>query len=283
MLAASSCRSTPASSAPRMPMAMPRPAQAISTRAATAPTIPMARCSTAITRARCSAASAMTWPTISTSMSRATAAESYSFGWYFPQKIQPGTNQADIFYKNNPFLTAAEQTALGNNGTNPTQLGATQAANTFQLGEFLVGNGQTEINATGSVNRVLSMRTGLDGTIMDGRFNWDLFYQPWREPPGGRSDQQPEPPEHVCGGRRGADALGHGGLLCRHPSGDGCAIRQLRAVQSFRPHFGEPVGVQIRLPDHGFPRNQHPGQCGWRHLGQGPGRLGRSDHRGPVG
>ena len=105
-----------------------------------------------------------------------TASESYSFGWYFPQKIQPGANQADIFYKNNPFLTAAEQTALGNNGTNPTQLGATQASNTFQLGEFLVGNGQTEINATGSVNRVLSMRTGLDGSFMNGRFAWDLFY-----------------------------------------------------------------------------------------------------------
>jgi outer membrane receptor protein involved in Fe transport len=105
-----------------------------------------------------------------------TASEAYSFGWYFPQKIQPGTNQADIFYKNNPFLTAAEQTQLGNNGTNPTQLGSTQAANTFELGEFLVGNGQTEINATGSVNRVLSMRTGLEGTVMNGRFNWDLFY-----------------------------------------------------------------------------------------------------------
>jgi iron complex outermembrane receptor protein len=105
-----------------------------------------------------------------------TAAESYSFGWYFPQKIQPGTNQAAIFYKNNPFLTAAEQTALGNNGTNPTQLGTTQAANTFQLGEFLVGNGQTEINATGSVNRVLSVQTGFDGTLMNGRFNWNLFY-----------------------------------------------------------------------------------------------------------
>jgi outer membrane receptor protein involved in Fe transport len=105
-----------------------------------------------------------------------TASEAFSFGWYFPQKIQPGANQADIFYKNNPFLTAAEQAQLGNNGTNPTQLGATQAGNTFQLGEFLVGNGQTEINATGSVNRVLSMRTGFDGTFMNGRFNWDLFY-----------------------------------------------------------------------------------------------------------
>jgi iron complex outermembrane receptor protein len=105
------------------------------------------------------------------------ASEAYSFGWYFPQKIQPGINQADIFYKNNPFLTAAEQTQLGNNGTNPTQLSATvQAGNTFQLGEFLVGNGQTEINATGSVNRVLSVQTGFDGTIMNGRFNWNLFY-----------------------------------------------------------------------------------------------------------
>jgi outer membrane receptor protein involved in Fe transport len=105
-----------------------------------------------------------------------TASEAYSFGWYFPQKIQPGTNQADIFYKNNPFLSAAVQTQLGNNGTNPTQLGTAQAGNTFQLGEFLVGNGQTEINATGSVNRLLSVQTGLDGTLMNGRFTWNLFY-----------------------------------------------------------------------------------------------------------
>ncbi|HET7084719.1 MAG TPA: TonB-dependent receptor [Rhizomicrobium sp.] len=109
-----------------------------------------------------------------------TASEAYSFGWYFPQKIQPGTtanaNQAAIFYKNNPFLSSAVQTQLGNNGTNPTQLGTAQASNTFQLGEFLIGNGQTEINATGSVNRVLAMRTGFDGSIMNGRFNWNLFY-----------------------------------------------------------------------------------------------------------
>ena len=104
------------------------------------------------------------------------ASEAYSFGWYFPQKIQPGSNQAAVFYKNNAFLSPAVQTQLGNNGTNPTQLGSTQASNTFQLGEFLIGNGQTEINATGSVNRVLSMRTGLDGSFMNGRFNWNLFY-----------------------------------------------------------------------------------------------------------
>ena len=102
--------------------------------------------------------------------------EAYSSGWYFPQKIQPGANQADIFYKDNPFLTAAEQGALGNNGTHPIQASATQASNTFQLGEFLVGNGQTEINNTTSVNRVLSVTTGFDGTIMNNRFAWNLFY-----------------------------------------------------------------------------------------------------------
>jgi iron complex outermembrane recepter protein len=111
---------------------------------------------------------------------QAQASEAYSFGWYFPQKIQPGAGQADIFYKNNPFLSAAVQTQLGNDGTNPPQTvvngAVTQPANTFQLGEFLVGNGQTEINATGSVNRVLSIQTGFDGTIMNGRFNWNLFY-----------------------------------------------------------------------------------------------------------
>ena len=103
--------------------------------------------------------------------------EAQSLGWYFPQKIQPGANQAAIFYKNNPFLPAATQTQLGNNGTNPLQTtGTVQPSNTFQLGEFLIGNGQTETNATGSVNRVLSVRTGFEGTFLDGRFNWDLFY-----------------------------------------------------------------------------------------------------------
>ena len=106
--------------------------------------------------------------------------EAYSFGWYFPQKIQPGAGQADLFYKNNPYLSATVQAQLGNNGTNPLQNPylntAVQPSNTFQLGEFLVGNGQTEMNATGSVNRVLSLQTGLDGVLLNGRFNWSLFY-----------------------------------------------------------------------------------------------------------
>jgi len=104
-------------------------------------------------------------------------AESYAFGWYFPQKIQPGANQADIFYKNNPYLSPAIQAQLGNNGTNPLQTsGTVQPGNTFQLGEFITGLGQTGTNGTGSVNRVLSVQTGFDGTVMDGRFAWNLFY-----------------------------------------------------------------------------------------------------------
>ena len=111
---------------------------------------------------------------------QAEGSEAYSFGWYFPQKIQPGANQADIFYKNNPFLSPQIQAQLGNNGTNPLQVFAnnavTQPGNTFQLGEFITGLGQTGTNATGSVNRVLSVQTGFDGTLMNGRFNWNLFY-----------------------------------------------------------------------------------------------------------
>ena len=105
------------------------------------------------------------------------ASEAYSFGWYFPQKIQPGANQADIFYKDNPFLSPTIQAQLGNNGTHPLQTsGTVQPGNTFQLGEFITGLGQTGTNGTASVNRVLSAQAGLDGTVMNGRFAWNLFY-----------------------------------------------------------------------------------------------------------
>ena len=109
------------------------------------------------------------------------ASESYANGWHFPMKLTPGAGQADLFYKNNPYLTAAVQTQLGNNGTNVAQVAAAnpavQPANTFQLGEFLEGLGQNENNGNLTVNRLLNVQAGLDGTFMDGRFSWNLFYQ----------------------------------------------------------------------------------------------------------
>ena len=111
------------------------------------------------------------------------AAEAWDNGWHFPQKLTPGTGlaQADVFYKNNPFLPAAVQTALGNNGTNAAFVpngtaSPAQPNNTFQVGEFLQGLGQSSLNGANGINRNLSIQAGFDGTIMGGRFSWDLFY-----------------------------------------------------------------------------------------------------------
>ena len=106
------------------------------------------------------------------------ASEAYDNGWHFPQKMTPGAGQASTFYKNNPFLSASVQTALGNNGTNVAGNPATTAQpnNTFQLGEFLQGLGQSELNGATGINRTLSVQAGIDGTVMNGRFSWDVFF-----------------------------------------------------------------------------------------------------------
>lgn len=108
----------------------------------------------------------------------ATASQASTRGWWFPMKLTPGAGQADLFYKDNPFLPAAVQSALGNDGTHPLQNAAAspalQPGNTFQLGKFLTGLGKAESNGATSVNRVLSMQAGLDGSL--GSYNWNLFY-----------------------------------------------------------------------------------------------------------
>ena len=189
--------------------------------------------------------------------------EAYSFGWYFPQKIQPGANQADLFYKNNPFLTSAVQAQLGNNGTNPLQTvvagAAVQPSNTFQLGEFLTGLGQTEINATGSVNRVLSVQAGLDGAILNGRFAWNLFYTHGEnrlavDLINNQNLQHMYASEDAVLTPSGtvacyaATQASHRGEVCR-----------LRADQSLRPQRRELERIQVHVPDDGFPPDQYPG------------------------
>jgi iron complex outermembrane receptor protein len=105
------------------------------------------------------------------------AAEGFANGWWFPAKLTPGNGQASTFYKNNPFLPAAVQAALGNNGTNPVQNSATNTppTNTFQLGTYIASTGPAGLVGTRDVNRNLSISTGLDGTLF-GKYSWDLFY-----------------------------------------------------------------------------------------------------------
>jgi outer membrane receptor protein involved in Fe transport len=98
--------------------------------------------------------------------------------WYPDQRMNPGANHPNTFFKNNPFLPAAAQAALGNNGTFNT---AGANSNTFQdsrvIQTLTTGDvlSQNRSYATGSVGRYLSVTAGLDGLIAN-RFTWDLYY-----------------------------------------------------------------------------------------------------------
>jgi iron complex outermembrane recepter protein len=93
-----------------------------------------------------------------------TASEEFEYGYEFPIKIGPGIT--GTFFKNNPFLTPAEQTALGNNGQS-------NSTNEFSIGEFVDAGPGVEDGFRG-VNRLLSVSTGLDGKWR--QFTWNLYY-----------------------------------------------------------------------------------------------------------
>lgn len=98
-----------------------------------------------------------------------TYAKSVSTGWHFPAKLTPGNGQASTFYKNNPFLSAAVRTQLGDNGR-------TDSSNTFQLGTYIINTngGQKGQNGTRGTNEYTSIETGLSGNL--GAYRWDVFY-----------------------------------------------------------------------------------------------------------
>ncbi len=98
---------------------------------------------------------------------QASYANAYSGGWHFPVKLTPGNGQASTFYKNNPFLTAAVRSALGDTGLS-------DATNTFQLGTYIVNTGPKGLTGTRNVNEYTNFNTGLSGSL--GQFHWDLFY-----------------------------------------------------------------------------------------------------------
>ena len=179
------------------------------------------------------------------------------------------------------------QTQLGNDGTNPLQSvvngAAVQPSNTFQLGEFLVGNGQTEENATGSVNRVLSVQAGLDGTILNGRFNWNLFYTHGEN----RLAVDLINNQNLQHMYAAEDAVltPSGNVACyaatskrRRPDMPDCV-----PFNPFRTHRAEPERSQLYFPDHGFPPDQHPGRHGRQPSRARCWRLGRAHHRRVFG
>ena len=112
----------------------------------------------------------------------ATASETGNRASYFPIKIGPVTF-GGLYYRNNPFLPAATQTLLNNNGTNPAFFvpstgtqgnnGGSNATNTFVMGKFLDG-GPGQEQGGRAVDRLLSVATGLDGHW--GGYSWSLYY-----------------------------------------------------------------------------------------------------------
>ncbi len=206
--------------------------------------------------------------------------EAYSFGWYFPQKIQPGINQADLFYKDNAFLSSTVQGQLGNNGTHPVQTSATvQPGNTFQLGEFITSLGQIGTNATGSVNRVLSMQTGFDGTVMNGRFAWNLFYTHAEN----RLTVDLINNQNLQNMYAAEDAVfkPDGTVACYAATQAATAARYASCVpiNPFGPTAITSGAFKYMFQTHGVPPDQYPGRFRRQHRRQCVRRMGRRSHQ----
>jgi iron complex outermembrane receptor protein len=98
--------------------------------------------------------------------------------WYPDQRMNPGANHPNTFFKNNPFLPATAQAALGNNGTfnvtgpNSNTFQDARVIQTLTTGDVLA---QNRSYATGSVGRYLSVTAGIDGQLFN-RFTWDAYY-----------------------------------------------------------------------------------------------------------
>ena len=101
----------------------------------------------------------------------ASAAESGTLADYANGYINPGAGRGNLFYTNNAYLPAAAQAAL--KAGNPR--------NTFNFASFFQDFGdKTALQLgddfrTGSVNRNLSVETGVTGTVF-GKYAWDLYY-----------------------------------------------------------------------------------------------------------
>ncbi|HEY4077827.1 MAG TPA: TonB-dependent receptor [Rhizomicrobium sp.] len=103
---------------------------------------------------------------------QSSGAEAFATGTWYPTLLNPGANNTNVFFKNNPFLPGSVQSGLGNNGT--FNVGGPND-NTFQLTKYITQFGRQEAPGTRNLNRYLSVSTGLDGSLF-GKYDWDLYY-----------------------------------------------------------------------------------------------------------
>lgn len=91
------------------------------------------------------------------------ATQANIFSWFFPSQSDDG-RQTTRYFKNNPYLSAADQALLGNNGR-------TDSTNIFRVSKWLDNQPG---RATNSVTRNLVLSTGLNGAL--GKYSWDFHY-----------------------------------------------------------------------------------------------------------
>jgi outer membrane receptor protein involved in Fe transport len=98
-------------------------------------------------------------------------AQANVFNYFFPEQQEP-SRQTVTYFKNNPFLPAATQAALGNDcATDPTCL--TDGTNTFQVSEWY--DAQNRVRQTNNVTRNIVLTTGVNGQAF-GDFAWEAHY-----------------------------------------------------------------------------------------------------------
>jgi outer membrane receptor protein involved in Fe transport len=98
-------------------------------------------------------------------------AQANIFNYFFPEQ-QEASRQTVTYFKDNPFLPAATQAALGNNcGIDPNC--HTDGTNTFTVSEWY--NAPNRVRATNSVTRNIISTTGVDGVAF-GDFAWNAHY-----------------------------------------------------------------------------------------------------------
>jgi iron complex outermembrane receptor protein len=106
-----------------------------------------------------------------TVFAQVSAAQAYVFSYFFPMQ-QEGSRQTITYFKDNAFLPAATQAALGNNcATDPNC--HTDGTNTFTVSEWY--DAQNRVRQTSNVTRNLVGTVGING-IAFGDYAWNAHY-----------------------------------------------------------------------------------------------------------